>query len=286
MPDTYAAEISRENKACFLFLLDQSFSMVEPLANSPTSKAQQLALVVNNWLKNMVLKAQSGTTVKDWMDIGVLGYRTDQQANPIIAPAFQGPLATNWLSPLPEIAAHARIQDAVLEVPDPETGQMIQTPTKVSVWLEPVSEGSTPMCNTLHLAHGILAEWVQAHPRSFPPIVIHVTDGQSEDGDPVPYADGLRNLETQDGHLLLFNCHLSMTAADPILFPHSAEILPDKEARTLFAMSSEFPQPIFQRAVAEGFPLQPGARGMVFNSEITSLIKFLDLGTRIAAKLR
>jgi len=35
----YSQEISRQNKALFLFLLDQSFSMEEPLGNSAIASA-------------------------------------------------------------------------------------------------------------------------------------------------------------------------------------------------------------------------------------------------------
>ena len=84
----YTQEISRQNKACFLFLLDQSYSMTEPLANSQRSKMQELVLAINSWLQNAVIRATGGAGVKDWMDIGVIGYRTDQQANPIVGSAL------------------------------------------------------------------------------------------------------------------------------------------------------------------------------------------------------
>jgi len=42
----YSQEISRQNKACFLFLLDQSFSMEEPLGSSALRKCDELAKVL------------------------------------------------------------------------------------------------------------------------------------------------------------------------------------------------------------------------------------------------
>jgi hypothetical protein len=51
-------------------------------------------------------------------------------------------------------------------------------------------------------------------------------------------------------------------------------------------MSSPLPDSLFASARAEGFDLQPGARGMVFNAEMVALIKFLDIGTRVAKQLR
>jgi hypothetical protein len=140
------------------------------------------------------------------------------------------------------------------------------------------------MCSALYKAYEIVDQWIKEHPNNFPPIVIHITDGESSEGDPLPYADPLRDLKTEDGNVLLFNCHLSMTKSDPFLFPHTGEILPDDFARVLFNMSSLLPDKLLGAARTEGFDLQPGARGLAFNADMVALIKFLDMGTRVAAK--
>ena len=77
-----------------------------------------------------------------------------------------------------------------------------------------------------------------------------------------------------------------MQAADPFVFPHSNEVLPEELARVLFEMSSVLPEAMFERAQAEGFEVQPGARGMVYNADMISLLQFLDMGTRVAKNLR
>jgi hypothetical protein len=93
----YTQEISRERKACFLFLLDQSYSMEEPLGNSARRKCDELVTAINAWLQNMAIRATGDVGIKDWMDIGVLGYRTDFESKPIIESALQGPLAGRTL---------------------------------------------------------------------------------------------------------------------------------------------------------------------------------------------
>ena len=283
----YSQEISRQNKACFLFLLDQSFSMEEPLGNSSNRKCDELVAAINGWLQNMAIRASGDEGIKDWMDVGVFGYRTDQSANPIIESALLGPLAGRMLVSITEIgAAPARIDTRIQYLPDEETGEMIQVPCEVPVWVDPRAEGGTPMCHMLYHAHQILAEWIGQHPRSFPPIVVHITDGESQDGNPIPYAEALKALATEDGNVLLFNCHLSMTAADPFMFPATDEGLPDELARVLFHMSSVLPEPFYRHAVMEGFPLQPNARGMAFNADMVCLIQFLNMGTQAAPGLR
>ncbi len=283
----YSQEISRQNKACFLFLLDQSFSMEEPLGSSSNRKCDELVSAINGWLQNMAIRASGDEGIKDWMDVGVFGYHTDQRATPIIESALQGDLAGKQIVSIAEIGNHpARIDTRNQYIPDEETGEMIELPCELPVWVDPKTEGGTPMCHMFYKAHEILSQWIAAHPRSFPPIVVHITDGESQDGDPIPYADALKNLATEDGNVLLLNCHLSMTAADPFMFPADEEGLPDELARVLFRMSSVLPEPFYRHAVMEGFQVQKNARGMAFNADMVCLIQFLNMGTQAAPGLR
>lgn len=279
----YQREISRDNKACILFLLDQSYSMVEPLGNSSNRKCDELVKAVNGWLENMAIRAAGDEGIRDWMDVGVIGYRTDQQATPIIEPQLQGPMAGRQLVSVVEIGENpARIDTTNERFVDEETGEEMEFPSDKPVWVDAKAEGSTPMCHVLHYAYSILEPWIREHPNSFPPIVIHISDGESQDGDPVPYADAVKSLATSDGNVMLFNCHLSMMAAEPFVFPAAEEGFVDELAKVLFRMSSVLPEPFYNSAIGEGYQLQPGARGMAFNADMTVLIKFLDMGTRAA----
>ena len=284
---TYTQKITRQNPALFVFLLDESFSMVEPLSNSDKEKQEQLATAINSLLQNMVIQATKDEGVRHYMDVSVIGYHTDQEAKPIIESPLTGNLAGRDRVSIVEIAENMELETRMQEYFDDETGEMQQAPVEFPVWVKPRAMGGTPMCSALHRAYQVVDEWTQAHPDSFPPIVIHITDGEcSEPGDPNDYAEPLKSLETNDGNVLLFNCHLSMTKADPFMFPNSSEILPDDYARLLFNMSSEFPEPMYATAVHEGFDLQSGAKGMVFNADMVSLIKFLNIGTGVALELR
>ena len=283
----YSQEISRQNKACFLFLLDQSFSMEEPLGHSSNRKCDELVAAINGWLQNMAIRACGDEGIKDWMDVGVFGYRTDRQATPIIESVLQGPLAGQSIVSITEIGTHpARIDTRVQYLPDEATGQMFEIPCEVPVWVDPKAEGGTPMCHMLYYTHQILSDWIRYHPRSFPPIVVHITDGESQDGDPTAYAEAVKSLATEDGNVLLLNCHLSMTAAEPFMFPASEHGLPDELARVLFRMSSVLPEPFYRHGIMEGFALQPSARGMAFNADMVCLIQFLNMGTQAATGLR
>jgi hypothetical protein len=147
------------------------------------------------------------------------------------------------------------------------------------VWVEPVAIGSTPMCEALDLAGTICAEWIEAHPHSFPPVVINMTDGVANDGDPARWAERLTELATTDGRLLLFNASISTEAGGTVSFPASPDDLPSDEAKGLFAMSSELPSFMVDAAATAGHDVIEGARGFVHNADVSSIVSFLRIGT-------
>jgi len=132
----------------------------------------------------------------------------------------------------------------------------------------------------LRQARQAIGPWVDDHPDSFPPTVINITDGESTDGDPTTVAAELRSLATSDGETLLFNCHLSSSRAQSVIFCDSSEGLADKFAKLLFQMSSLLPEPIRVAAEQERYAVSPNSRGFAFNAELEDLIRFLDIGTR------
>lgn len=272
----YQAEISRSNPSCFLFLIDQSGSMEDPFAGGESSrrKADLLADAINRLLQNLVIKCAKEEGIRDYFHVGVIGYGAR------VGPALGGQLAGRELVPISDIGnLPARIEERKKKVEDGAGGLVEQT-IRFPIWFDPVYHGATPMCQALTLAHDILARWLPQHPDSFPPIVINITDGEATDGDPSTAADALRSLGSSDGNVLLFNVHLSSKGARPIEFPASADQLPDQHAQLMFELSS--PLTPYMRTVAqqEGYTVAEGSRGFVFNADMISVIKFLDIGTR------
>lgn len=272
----YQAEISRSNPSCFLFLIDQSGSMEDPFAGGDSSrrKADLLADAINRLLQNLVIKCAKEEGIRDYFHVGVIGYGAK------VGPALGGQLAGRELVPISDIGnLPARIEERKKKVEDGAGGLVEQT-IRFPIWFDPVYHGATPMCQALTLAHDILARWLPQHPDSFPPIVINITDGEATDGDPSTAADALRSLATSDGNVLLFNVHLSSKGAKPIEFPASADQLPDQHAQLMFELSS--PLTPYMRTVAqqEGYSITEGSHGFVFNADMISVIKFLDIGTR------
>jgi hypothetical protein len=169
---------------------------------------------------------------------------------------------------------------------DDGAGGLLEQKFKFPVWFEPRPTGRTPMCAALRKATEFLRIFLGIQPNCYPPMVINITDGQATDGDPRGPAEELRSLASQDGNVLLFNAHLSERQSRPIEFPDDEAGLPDDFARLLFRMSSELPPRLVEAARADGFAAGPHSRGFVFNADLVAVIRFLDIGTRVAQGVR
>ena len=271
----YQADISRANPACFLFLLDQSGSMGDSFSGSAGhSKADQLATIINRLLASLVIRCSKDEGVRDYFDVGVIGYgaRVSSALN-----TGNGPIV-----PISRLANDPlRIEDRVQKVPD-GAGGLVEQSVKFPVWVDPQAEGGTPMTEAFKHGADALEHWVQQHTSGFPPIVFNITDGEATDGDPSGAANALRALGTDDGTALLFNVHLSERRAPSVEFPSSDELLPDSFARRLFGMSSQLPPHLQAAARQEGYAVDEATRGFVFNADAAAVIQFLDIGTRPA----
>ncbi|MDP2400802.1 MAG: VWA domain-containing protein, partial [Actinomycetota bacterium] len=98
-------------------------------------------------------------------------------------------------------------------------------------------------------------------------------------------ANQLRQIQTDDGPVLMFNLHVSTSGASPVQFPASETGLPDAFAKLLFRMSSPLPEHLIRFAQEKGFGVGMESRGFMFNADAVQIVDFFDIGTR-ASELR
>ena len=275
----YTAEISRDNPSCFLFLIDQSTSMEEEVAagDATQQKAIGVADTMNRWLQELSIKCAKSEGVRDYYHVGVLGY------GKMVGPCVNGSSVGREMIPISEIADNpARLEERTKKVPDGAGGLLDQT-VRFPVWFDPVADGGTPMCRAAITAEGILTQWLTEHPDCFPPIVIHITDGEATDGDPTERMKSLTNLCSTDGNVMLFNIHLSANPdAKSFTFPDSVEVLPDDYSKLLFETSSPLTPTMRALAKEHGFSPSENARAFVLNADMVLLVQAIDIGTRPA----
>ncbi len=277
---SYQAEISRANPTCFLFLVDHSTSMNEPVMGTEGNprKSEFVAEALNRVLQSLVVSASKDLDIRPYYQVGIIGYGSEIRS--ILACADED----SHLAWINEVYEHPlRIEDRVRQEPDGEGG-MVDISYKFPIWVEPYSRGSTPMRQVFEEAYRILSQWVLDHPDSYPPTVINLTDGQSNDGQVAIAAENLRSLSTNDGNVLLITLHTSSHPYDqPVVYPTSVEQMPDFSSRAMFTMSSQMPANL-RRAAEEilGVEVDPNSRSIVYNSDIAGIVQGLEIGTRPA----
>ena len=184
------------------------------------------------------------------------------------------------LNPISAFAQNPlRIEERVKRVSD-GVGGLVERSASFPVWFEPIANGATPMQAALKEAAQVLATWCDSHPDSYPPTVLHVTDGESTDGDPEGVAEALRQFQTNDGNVLLLNLHVSARSSQPISFPSSDSGLVDQFAKMLYRMSSPMPPHLVKEAQKAGHTVSSESRGYVFNADAVEVVDFFDIGTR------
>jgi hypothetical protein len=282
----YSAEISRANPSCLLFLIDQSSSMGDPIGGGDgQGKAQGVADAVNRLLQTLVLRCAKSEGVRDYYHVGVIGY--GQTVGSLLPAPPQRVAAVGPASPLVPVSYvannPARVEDRERLVSDGAGGLVAQR-FKFPVWFDPVAYGPTPMCEALDLAWDVVNDFLGRYPHCYPPLVVNITDGESTDGDPDANAVSVRDLASADGNVLLYNLHVSSLSEQPTVFPSDEAGLPDEYARLLFRMSSLLPPAMRANAQREGFRVTERSRGFAFNADLVSVIRFLDIGTRMDPK--
>lgn len=288
----YEQTFSRTNPGCIMFLLDRSDSMKLHWQSTGASLAQGAARAVNKVLLDLCLKSTKrvGGAAEHYFDVGVFGYG----ARPVaggegVETALGGALAGRPIVSITDVFSNPLAVVAQNGSGLAATSVDAVSGPRMPMWVEPVFGYRTPMCEAIATAGEHVFSWAAAHPGSYPPIIINITDGMVTDSpfDGVELAEWARRLtsiETADGPALLFNIFLSAEPAPEVQFPVSATGLPDPGPE-LFSMSSRLPPSMVTNARGSSVSITDGARGFVFNAGPAALVTFLEIGTQVADAL-
>jgi len=273
---SYQAEISRASPTAIVMVMDQSTSMSHRLT-SGQSKAAFVADVLNKTLYTLITSCSKADGVRDYFHVAVVAYSGETAHS-----GFHAGLKGNMLHPVSCLAdAPLRVETRTKKVAG-LNGDVVEQSVRFPIWFEPKSGGKTTMCAGLTAAIEILEDWCAAHPATYPPTILHVTDGHPSDGNPEPIADRLKKLGTSDGSCLLFNLHVDAGDGKPLIFPNDERAIADRFGKALFRMSSLLPPHAVEAAASKGHDVRPGARAFVFNAGIEDIADFFDIGTRPA----
>src|SRR5262245_19112936 len=204
-------QIDRANPGCIVFLVDLSNSMLDGIAGPPRAKMHTVSTAINRFFQELITSCEKGQEKpRNYFDVGLIGNTTDSNGVAIVKPLFQGVLAGRDLVSITELydnpleIERRRKKEFVAD----GAGGLTEVEKEIAfpVWFrspEATEMFGTPMCTALGYCAQVVRAWIESHTNSFPPMIINLTDGESTDGMPVPFAEDLKSPSTADGNLLL-----------------------------------------------------------------------------------
>jgi hypothetical protein len=285
----YTRRFSRRYPGLFIILLDQSGSMREKVDGQKYSKADFATTALNNLIHKMVQSAKFEASTgerRKYAYLSIFGY--SDSVYPLLSPSGE-PVDIPFLGKNPRGTVQV-----IRDVLDTHTNTYHSVTENRPFWIEPRSLGRTQMAEAFTRARDIAGLWLNSPPEPgqaqrqecFPPIIINITDGEDNGGgNLLAVAQEIRSKGTQQGGILIFNCHFTKAIGQSCVFPGSAAeltYLNSPFAQQLFEVSSVIPEPLRRRAASEllrGQDLPDTARSFVYNADTDILIKFLHWGT-------
>ena len=262
-----------------LFLIDESTALEARIAGGTKSKAETIATALNSSLNQLA----AGLPVQ----IALVGYRAGPDGQADVGLRWAGPLAGQKFVASPQLPdAPLAVEHRTRKVPAAGgLGIMREQQVQFPVWYRPVLGGGLPRARALEGCFPLLEEWTKsAGPWVRPPLVVHLVGELTAQSDATDVHQRLRQLTTPAGPPLVFHAHLASSIRIPAtLYPSSDLRLPPGGAQQLFQASSVVPAPLTDALVQSQVAFQPGARGLIFNAQLTDLIRFLSLVKAYAA---
>ena len=219
----YSQEITRTHRSAFVLVLDRSASMQQQVRFGELlmSKAEAVAYTANALLTELIDRSRRTDGLRDYYDVAVVGYCNDEVEMLLCEDGF---LSIERLA-----AREPKMSRLAIERQRSDGSSAIEEHHQYR-WIEPRAEGTTPMYEALLRVRDMLREWCEkeANRESFPPVVIHITDGEASDCDDRELRDvcsEVRRVATRDGNVLLLNIHISTDSTlESIIFPMADEL--------------------------------------------------------------
>ncbi len=155
----YSAPITRATPTAFILVVDQSGSMSERIVflGAEMTKARAVSLAASGFVDELIHRARRESGVRDYYHIAVLGYG---------GAGVRMLLAEDFVKPSHLVTRDVRREKIISERILP-SGRSVMAVVERNIWIEPRSEGATPMCAGFEQASRLLERWCARHPGSY-----------------------------------------------------------------------------------------------------------------------
>lgn len=278
--DAYTAQITRANPTSFIFAIDHSASMGREtdLLGEKVTLAEAVKRIVNRQLNNLVLRCIKGDETRHYYDIAVLGYGADTYLS------WQGNLKDRTFVSPEELQQNPYLRILTRKETKTRKGVTVKEMEEVQ-WIESRHDGrQTRMDLVLKRAKELAESWIKDHPDSYPPTIIHITDGEfvgTTREAVMREVNEIKSLYTSDGNVLLFNIHVTPSYSDVVKLPVSRNEVDDNEYSTLlYDMSSLLPLR-YNAEISKVRNDNADDRhvAMAVNADMSLLFQLMDIGT-------
>lgn len=258
-----------------IFLIDQSGSMNEDYTEGK-SKAEFTALVINRTINEIINTNLAGDKVKNRVFISLIGYG-GKGGNSV------EDIRSDYLN---EFANKPLRKEKIKKKVSDGAGGLVEIEEELPVFIEPLAKGLTPMGEALKIVKELIEAWKNKNPKNPAPVIINVSDGAPYEGSyqneepqkSIRVAKEIMNINTNDGHPLIFNVHIGNSGKE-VMFAEDISELQEEQAKFLFEISSVIPNSYKAAALKHEFKVKDQSRGFIANAKPLDLIKFIDFGS-------
>ncbi len=265
----YTEKMNSANPGCFIVMIDQSQYMSDSYGINGEEKKDLAAEAVNRLLNEIIEASYDGEGIIDRAFVGVIGYG---KKNPSVELILGDMISNIFDNP-------KRVETVTKKISD-GAGGLVEIEEDYPVWIEPVAEMDAPMDDAFKRASQLSQHWCNMHPDSFPPLVINITSGKTNNELNARVEAGkLMQISNNDGNVLLFNAQISDGLKKAILFPSNKNSFNDSSSDFLFDISSQLPDVLMQEAKYFHERVETGARGMLYNTNAENFIRLFNYGS-------
>lgn len=242
----YSQIITTKHRTALAMLLDLSGSMGEVIdfEGSKMLKGESLAKICNKILRELYMRSNCCGELCDYFDVAILGY-SGSGVQSLIGECVESPFVS--ITKLFEGCEEEGIAELVAMTPFDNHERLAEVSSSV---IRVATEGASPMYEGMLYMQGALERWCKKTENydSFPPSLIHITDGHSTDCDLdsiIDISNRVTHLATNDGEVLLYNIQLEDSAySESIIFPTNREIaqIYNPYTKTLALAASPLPK--------------------------------------------
>ena len=265
---------------CVVFLIDESAAMatvVDDVVASGQRAVKTNAERVATALNSLLGQLSRGPD----FDVAMVGYQTDAADQIRVGSRWGGALAGRDFVTTGELAAAPlRMETRTRKMPAPDgIGPPREETVEFPVWYAPALGVKSPQIAAYQYCRDLLTRWAAESGSDVgTPLVIHITAGASGDGNPQRAVDELLQLSTPGGPPLLLMAHLAPSReAATLLYPSSHVYLTLGSARDLFRRVSPLPAHLLTVLKDAKVPVNPAARGLIYNAKIIDVIRMFGL---------